>query len=175
MSKKVYVKPYPKEFREQVVKLVDRSALEVAREFEISVDSVRRWVQQAERDQSRRQDGLSSPEREELVRLRHHGAALSRATAPTARLSVHETVATSSHLNFDLWFAMSWTSQTLAPDTRQRQFEAAGALKDQVRQEVGELVTEGREKATRQLALQLPLTEFMAFRRHGNLAAYYDE
>ena len=45
MSKKVYVKPYPKEFREQVVKLVqlgDRSALEVAREFEISVDSVRR-------------------------------------------------------------------------------------------------------------------------------------
>ena len=66
MSKKVYVKPYPKEFREQVVKLVqlgDRSALEVAREFEISVDSVRRWVQQAERDQGRRQDGLSSPER----------------------------------------------------------------------------------------------------------------
>ncbi len=54
MSKKVYVKPYPKEFREQVVKLVqlgDRSALEVARAFEISVDSVRRWVQQAERDQ----------------------------------------------------------------------------------------------------------------------------
>ena len=73
MSKKVYVKPYPKEFREQVVKLVqlgDRSALEVAREFEISVDSVRRWVQQAERDQGRRQDGLSSPERGELVRLR---------------------------------------------------------------------------------------------------------
>ena len=33
MSKKVYVKPYRKEFREQVVKLVqlgDRSALEVA-------------------------------------------------------------------------------------------------------------------------------------------------
>ena len=56
MSKKVYVKPYPKEFREQVVQLVqlgDRSALEVAREFEISVDSVRRWVQQAERDQGR--------------------------------------------------------------------------------------------------------------------------
>ena len=73
MSKKVYVKPYPKEFREQVVQLVqlgDRSALEVAREFEISVDSVRRWVQQAERDQGRRQDGLSSPEREELVRLK---------------------------------------------------------------------------------------------------------
>ena len=48
MSKKVYVKPYPKEFREQVVKL----------------------VQLGDRDQGRRQDGLSSPEREELVRLR---------------------------------------------------------------------------------------------------------
>ena len=32
---------------------------------------------------------------------------------------------------FDLWFAMSWTSKTLAPDTRQRRFEAAGAPKDQ--------------------------------------------
>ena len=31
MSKKVYVKPYPKEFREQVVKLGDRSVLEVLR------------------------------------------------------------------------------------------------------------------------------------------------
>ena len=48
MSKKVYVKPYPKEFREQVVQL----------------------VQLEDRDQGRRQDGLSSPEREELVRLR---------------------------------------------------------------------------------------------------------
>ncbi len=111
MSKKVYVKPYPKEFREQVVKLVklgDRSALEVAREFEISVDSVRRWVQQAERDQGRRQDGRlpgsrwspSSPRFHCLpldfsVPLRHHGAALSRAAAPTAHRSVHETVATS--------------------------------------------------------------------------------
>ena len=45
-------------------------SLELAREFEISVDSVQRWVQQAERDQGSRQDSLSSPEREELVRLR---------------------------------------------------------------------------------------------------------
>ena len=44
---------------------------------------------------------------------------------------------------FDLWFAMSWTSKTLAPDTRQRRFEAAGAPKDQVRQELGEFVPRG--------------------------------
>ena len=53
MSKHAYVKAYPKEFRDQVVKLVqlgDRSPREVAREFGVSRDSVQRWMQQAERD-----------------------------------------------------------------------------------------------------------------------------
>ena len=61
MSKASHVKAYPKEFREKVVQLVqggDRSQREVAEEFGISTDSVRRWVQQAERDQGSRQDGL---------------------------------------------------------------------------------------------------------------------
>jgi len=73
MSKRAYVKAYPKEFRDNVVKLVqvgERSLREVAEEFGISTDSVRRWVQQAERDQGTRKDGVSSAEREELVRLR---------------------------------------------------------------------------------------------------------
>ncbi len=34
---------------------------------------------------------------------------------------------------------------------------------------------EGREKLLGDWLWQLPLIEFMAFRRHGNLAAYYDE
>lgn len=73
MSKHAYVKAYPKEFRDKVVQLVQasgRSVREVAEEFGISTDSVRRWVQQTERDQGTRKDGLSSAEREELVRLR---------------------------------------------------------------------------------------------------------
>ena len=73
MSKHAYVKAYPKEFRDKVVKLVqvgDRSAREIAEEFGISTDSVRRWVQQAERDEGSRKDGLPSAEREELNRLR---------------------------------------------------------------------------------------------------------
>ena len=73
MSKASHVKAYPKEFREKVVQLVqggDRSQREVAEEFGISTDSVRRWVQQAERDQGSRQDGLRTSEREELSRLR---------------------------------------------------------------------------------------------------------
>ena len=79
MSKHAYVKAYPKEFREKVVKLMqvgDRSPREVAEEFGISEDSVRRWVQQAERDQGRRQDGLRSAEREELIRLRRENRRL---------------------------------------------------------------------------------------------------
>ena len=44
-----------------------------------------------------------------------------------------------------------------------------------MRQELGEFVTEGREKLLGDWLWQLPLIEFMAFRRHGNLAAYYDE
>ncbi len=73
MSKQGYVKAYPKEFREKVVQLVQRSGRsirEVAEEFAISTDSVRRWVQQAERDQGTRKEGLSSTERAELVQLR---------------------------------------------------------------------------------------------------------
>ncbi len=72
MSKQAYVKAYPKEFREKVVQLVqrsERSVSEVAKEFAISTDSVQRWVQQTERDQGARKEGLSSQERAELVQL----------------------------------------------------------------------------------------------------------
>ena len=68
-----YVKPYPKEFREQVVKLAlagGRRPREIAAEFGISADSVRRWVKQAERDRGVRQDGLATAERQELAQLR---------------------------------------------------------------------------------------------------------
>ena len=62
MSKQARVKPYPKEFREQVVQLAQlgrRPPGGIAKEFGISADSVRRWVRQAERDAGLRQDGLT--------------------------------------------------------------------------------------------------------------------
>ena len=71
MSKHRYVKTYPKKFREQVVKLVpvtDRTVRQVAEEFGIAVDSVLRWVQQAEHDLGSWNDGLPSEEREILSR-----------------------------------------------------------------------------------------------------------
>ena len=73
MNKQTRNKAYPKEFREQVVKLVQaggQTVSEIAREFEISTDSVRHWLKQAERDAGSRQDGLSTPERKELAQLR---------------------------------------------------------------------------------------------------------
>ena len=76
---------------------------------------------------------------------------------------------------FDLWFAQSWTAQTLAPDTLQRRLEAAGKPAEQVLQAVGAFVAEGRAKLFDDWLWQLPLKDFAAFRRNGNIAAYYDE
>ena len=66
-------KPYPPEFRQQMVELVraGRTPESLAREFEPTAESIRNWVRQADRDEGRRDDGLTSPEREELRRLRH--------------------------------------------------------------------------------------------------------
>jgi len=64
--------PYPPELRRQMVELVraGRSIEELAREFEPSTQAIRNWVAQADRDDGRRSDGLTSAEREELNRLR---------------------------------------------------------------------------------------------------------
>ncbi len=65
-------KPYPAEFRARMVELVraGRSPDELAKEFEPTANSIRGWVQQADRDEGRREDGLTTSEREELRRLR---------------------------------------------------------------------------------------------------------
>lgn len=64
--------PYPPEFRRQMVELVrsGRSPEELAREFEPSAGAIRNWVRQADLDEGRRSDGLTSDEREEVRRLR---------------------------------------------------------------------------------------------------------
>lgn len=64
--------PYPPEFRRQIVELAraGRSVPELAAEFEPSGQTIRNWIKQAEREEGRRTDGLTSAEREELRRLR---------------------------------------------------------------------------------------------------------
>ena len=74
-------KPYPEEFRRQMVELVraGRSPYDLAREFEPSVEAIRSWVKQADRDEGRREmrdGGPTSAEREELARLRRENKQL---------------------------------------------------------------------------------------------------
>jgi transposase len=65
-------KKYPPEFKRDVVTVARRGDLnvaEVAADFDISVESVRRWMRQADIDDGVR-DGLTTAEQSELVKLR---------------------------------------------------------------------------------------------------------
>ena len=67
--------PYPVAFREQIVELAraGRSPAELSREFGPTAQSIANWIAQAARDAGRPlvgKEGLSSAERDELVRLR---------------------------------------------------------------------------------------------------------
>lgn len=63
---------YPPEFRRRMVELVrsGRTPEALAREFEPTARSIRTWVRQADLDEGKRRDGLTTEEREELTRLR---------------------------------------------------------------------------------------------------------
>ena len=69
---------YAPEYRRQMLELVraGRTPGELIREFECSAQAVRNWVRQADRDEGRREDGLTSAEREELRRLRRENRQL---------------------------------------------------------------------------------------------------
>jgi len=69
---------YPAEFRQRLVELVraGRTPEELGREFEPSAQAIRNWVQQADLDEGRREDGMSTVEREELRRLRRENRRL---------------------------------------------------------------------------------------------------
>jgi transposase len=70
--------PYSAEFRRQMIELVraGRQPEDLAREFEPSAQAIRNWVAQADRDEGRWEDGVSSAEREELARLRRENRQL---------------------------------------------------------------------------------------------------
>ena len=70
--------PYPPEFREQMVALVQsgRTPESLSREFEPTAQTIHNWVKQADLDAGRRTDGLTTAEREELRRLRRENKQL---------------------------------------------------------------------------------------------------
>ncbi len=63
---------YAPEYKARMVELVraGRSADELAREFEPSATAIRRWVEQADLDEGRRTDGLTTAERKEVRELK---------------------------------------------------------------------------------------------------------
>jgi len=70
--------PYPPEYRKQIIDLVraGNSPERLAREFEPTGQTIRSWVKQADLDEGRRHDGLTTIEREELTRLRRENRQL---------------------------------------------------------------------------------------------------
>ncbi len=53
-----------------------RSPQQLAKEFEPSAQAIRNWVKQADLDQGRRDDGLTSTDKDELQRLRRENRRL---------------------------------------------------------------------------------------------------
>ncbi len=70
--------PYSPEFRRRMVELVHsgRSPESLSEEYEPSAQTIRNWLRQAERDEGKRTDGLTTAEREELRRLKHENRTL---------------------------------------------------------------------------------------------------
>ncbi len=68
----------PLEFKRRAVELAregDRPVAEIARDLGISESGLRRWMAQADVDEGKR-EGLSSGEKQELVRLRRENRVL---------------------------------------------------------------------------------------------------
>ena len=69
---------YPAEFRREAVELLraGRSPRELAESLGVSEQTLRNWRRQDQLDRHERDDGLTSDERAELVRLRRENARL---------------------------------------------------------------------------------------------------
>lgn len=64
--------PYPAEFRRRLVELVraGRSPASLARDFEPSAQTIAAWAKQADLDEGKREDGMTTDEQSELAQLR---------------------------------------------------------------------------------------------------------
>jgi transposase len=78
--------PYPPELRRRLVEMVraGKSPGELA-QFEPSEQCIRNWVKQAERDSGKRQDGITTAEKEERGRLRRENRVLREERAILAK------------------------------------------------------------------------------------------
>ncbi len=66
-------RPHPPEFRrraDEMARMREKPVAAIAADLGTSDHCLRGWMKQADLDEGRRADGLSTPERDELVRLR---------------------------------------------------------------------------------------------------------
>lgn len=66
-------RPHPPEFRQRAVELArlrEKPVALIAEDLGISDSCLRNWMKQADLDEGRRADGVTTAEREELVKLR---------------------------------------------------------------------------------------------------------
>src|SRR4051794_30948983 len=84
---------YPPEYRRRIVDLVraGRTPESLAKEFEASADSIRKWARQASIDEGQRTDGLTSDEKQELQRLRRENRVPREASVDTQNRPVVDT------------------------------------------------------------------------------------
>jgi transposase len=73
-----FAKRYPKEFQRQMVELyrAGNTLTDLSRRFGPTPWAISRWVKRADRDEGRGDGGLTTAEREELVRLRRENKRL---------------------------------------------------------------------------------------------------
>ena len=70
--------PYPAEYRSRIVDLAraGRTLSSLEEEFKVTATTIRSWLRQADLDEGRRQDGLTTEEKLELAKLRKEVARL---------------------------------------------------------------------------------------------------
>jgi len=70
--------PYSPQLRARLIELArtGRTPEDLGRQFEPSAQTIRNWLRQADRDDGRRADGLTTEEREEVRRLRRENKTL---------------------------------------------------------------------------------------------------
>ena len=74
-----HVLPYPPEFRAEAIRLArtsDKPHAQIARDLGMTSETLRLWLKQADLDEGKRSDGLTSEEQEELRRLRRENRIL---------------------------------------------------------------------------------------------------
>jgi transposase len=73
-----YTTPYPPEYKSEAVRLVHSgvSIVQVAKDLGVNDQTIRNWIKQVDLDSGRRKDGLTTEERQELLRLRRENRVL---------------------------------------------------------------------------------------------------